>query len=85
MWHKKMTYMKIKNDVDNSVDSVENVTRYSVYFNASYINVHKKENVILVVMSKNIKSNWILRKYIDKDDWDIIYYIYNDTIRYIIL
>lgn len=52
-----MTYMKIKNDVDNSVDSVENVMRYSVYFNASYINVHKKENVILVVMSKNIKSN----------------------------
>lgn len=62
-----MTYMKIKNDVDNSVDSVENVTRYSVYFNASYINMHKKENVILVVMSKNIKKNLILRKYIDKE------------------
>lgn len=47
-----MTYIKIKNDVDNSVDSVENVTRYSVYFNASYINMHKKENVILAKMSK---------------------------------
>ena len=47
-----MTYIKIKNDVDNSVDSVENVTRYSVFFNASYINMHKKENVILAEMSK---------------------------------
>lgn len=67
MYHKKMTYMKVKNDVDNSVDNVENVTRYSANFNASYINVHKKEAVILVVMSKNIKKNLILRKYIDKE------------------
>ncbi len=62
MYHKKMTCVKMKNDVDNSVDSVENVTRDSSYFNLSYVIIHKKEYVILVVMSKNIKKNLISRK-----------------------
>lgn len=57
MYHKKMTYMKIKNDVDNSVDSVENVTQYSLNFNASYINMHKKENVILSILSKKLRKS----------------------------
>lgn len=66
MYHKKMTYMKMKNDVDNSVDSVENVTRYSLYFNLSYVIIHKKEYVILRKLSKNIKKILSLRKIIDK-------------------
>ena len=61
-----MTCVKMENDVDNSVDSVENVTRYRVYFNASYINVYKKEDVILCKLFKNIKKILSLRKIIDK-------------------
>lgn len=57
MYHKKMTYLKIKNDVDNSVDSVENVTQYSLNFNASYTNMHKKENVILSKLSKKLRKS----------------------------
>ena len=67
MYHKKMTYLKVKNDVDNSVDNVENVTQYSAILNASYIKMYKKEDVILVIISKNMKENLILRKYIDKE------------------
>ena len=52
-----MTYMKIKNDVDNSVDSVENVTRYSLYFNLSYVIMHKKECVILSKLSKKLRKS----------------------------
>ena len=66
MYHKKMTYMKMKNDVDNSVDSVENVTRYSLYFNLSYVIIHKKEYVILRKLSKNIKIILSVRKIIDR-------------------
>ena len=66
MYHKKMTYMKMKNDVDNSVDNVENVTQYSLYFNLSYVIIHKKEYVILRKLSKNIKIILSLRKIIDR-------------------
>lgn len=85
MYHKKVTCVKLKNDVDNSVDNVENVMWYCAFSDTSSVKINKKSSVILSIMSKSIKKILIYRKYIDIILWNIIYCRHKDIIWYIIL
>lgn len=57
-----MTCVKVKNDVDNSVDNVENVMWYVCFYDASSLKIAKKISVILEKITRNVKKSLIFRE-----------------------